>query len=871
MNGLLIYPNRVFRGKYAQIIVIPVMIFVFVLSSMVEAQTWEPMNGPYGGKIASLAINSEGDIFAGSDGMLYKTGDNGDTWERLDFHYFGDIYGLAFNSEGELFAASDGVYRSSDNGETWDVLGGCGFLSCLAIKGSGIMFVGWPVNFWPPQPQDTGGICRSFDNGDSWELVNDGLTNLDVFCLAVHPVFGQIYAGTFEGLFISDNDGASWSRVTDPGLTAEHFTCLEFNSLGHIYVGTDDGGVFRSTNNGLSWESKSNGLPNSIESLVIDVSDNLFAGTSDGRLYYSVNNGDLWTQTGSGLPGTNINAFSINSSGQMFAGLDGNGVYRSIDNGNNWTEINDGLTALTVWEFTVDSDDDIFGASWGRSIVRSTDNGGTWTQASNVQSQLWAVAINSSNHIYAGGTNFVWRSTDNGDTWMDYSNGLAGTQIISIAITSGGYVFAGSVVGDGEGNIYRTAENENNWAQVYEGPKFIFRLAVNANDDIFALTGGEGVLRSTDNGDTWTHVNDGLTQLEVWSIVFNSSGDIFVGTGLQQSSPGRVFRSVDNGDTWIEKSNGLTNNGDIQRMAINSNGDIFAGIWGNGIFCSLDNGETWTQLNNNNGLGADTLICALAINSGGEIFVSSVRGGAYRTVDCPDSDNDWVCDSEDNCPIVRNPGQEDIDENGAGDLCQEGYTPPGSDVQVDVTDNLSVTFADVSDPGFTDVIVTDTGEVPPDGFQLAPISNPKYYNITTDASFSGEITICFTYDENDVIGSESELRLFHWIDDPAGWEDITVLPVDEDNNIICGVTTSLTTFIIAEPIPVVCGDANSDETINVGDAVYLINYIFKGGPAPDPECLGDANGDGSTNVGDAVYLINYVFKGGPAPVEPCCP
>lgn len=70
------------------------------------------------------------------------------------------------------------------------------------------------------------------------------------------------------------------------------------------------------------------------------------------------------------------------------------------------------------------------------------------------------------------------------------------------------------------------------------------------------------------------------------------------------------------------------------------------------------------------------------------------------------------------------------------------------------------------------------------------------------------------------------------------------------------------------PIRFVCGDANGDGTINVGDAVTIINYVFKGGPAPVPLAGGDANGDGDCNVGDAVYHINYVFKGGPAPVCP---
>ncbi|MCK5125999.1 MAG: dockerin type I repeat-containing protein [candidate division Zixibacteria bacterium] len=62
------------------------------------------------------------------------------------------------------------------------------------------------------------------------------------------------------------------------------------------------------------------------------------------------------------------------------------------------------------------------------------------------------------------------------------------------------------------------------------------------------------------------------------------------------------------------------------------------------------------------------------------------------------------------------------------------------------------------------------------------------------------------------------------------------------------------------------GDANGDGPTNVGDAVYLINYAFKGGPPPDCMSEGDANTDGSVNVGDAVYIINYAFKGGDTPL-----
>ena len=63
-----------------------------------------------------------------------------------------------------------------------------------------------------------------------------------------------------------------------------------------------------------------------------------------------------------------------------------------------------------------------------------------------------------------------------------------------------------------------------------------------------------------------------------------------------------------------------------------------------------------------------------------------------------------------------------------------------------------------------------------------------------------------------------------------------------------------------------CGDCNSDNSVNVGDVVFLINYLFKGGPEPFPLTSADINFDQKVTVSDVVYLINYLFKGG---LEPC--
>jgi len=54
--------------------------------------------------------------------------------------------------------------------------------------------------------------------------------------------------------------------------------------------------------------------------------------------------------------------------------------------------------------------------------------------------------------------------------------------------------------------------------------------------------------------------------------------------------------------------------------------------------------------------------------------------------------------------------------------------------------------------------------------------------------------------------------------------------------------------------------------LNIGDAVYIINYIYRQGPAPTPHPgMADANCDGKINIGDPVYLVNCIYRGGPAP------
>ena len=78
-------------------------------------------------------------------------------------------------------------------------------------------------------------------------------------------------------------------------------------------------------------------------------------------------------------------------------------------------------------------------------------------------------------------------------------------------------------------------------------------------------------------------------------------------------------------------------------------------------------------------------------------------------------------------------------------------------------------------------------------------------------------------------------------------------------------------FVItgAELCDCIPGDADGDGTHLILDVTYLINYLYKNGPAPVPYalCSGDADCDCNVLILDVTYLINYLYKNGPPPCD----
>jgi ligand-binding sensor domain-containing protein len=183
-----------------------------------------------------------------------------------------------------------------------------------------------------------------------------------VFALAVSG--SNLFAGTDGGVFLSTNNGASWTAV-NTGLTNTGVLSLAVNGS-NLFAGTFGGGVFRSTNNGASWTAVNTGLGNrSIYALAVNGS-NLFAGTHSG-VFLSANNGTSWATVNTGLPNTEVYSLFVNGS-NLFAGTDGSGMFLSTNNGTSWTAVNAGLTNAIVGSFAVS----------GSNLFTATDRGGVW-------------------------------------------------------------------------------------------------------------------------------------------------------------------------------------------------------------------------------------------------------------------------------------------------------------------------------------------------------------------------------------------------------------------------------------------------------------------------------------------------------------
>ena len=207
------------------------------------------------------------------------------------------------------------------------------------------------------------------------------------------------------------------------------------------------------------------------------------------------------------------------------------------------------------------------------------------------------------------------------------------------------------------------------------------------------------------------------------------------------------------------------------------------------------------------------------------------------------------------------------------------------DVVYDVTDHcgsggaiIITAFDDAGQPGSCSLWVTLSNNLPvlnlPDTWRALAEHSLRLEIYTDDPDNDSVVTVMnafwhepdsSTFPTNAPSFQPGNPGLFTWLAteaDTGVWIS-SFLAID-----VCGaIDTHQVAIQVGIPF---CGDCTKDAVIDLGDVVYLINYLFKGGTPPDPLCQGDANCNGERDIGDVVLLINFLYKGGFAPCFECC-
>ena len=237
-----------------------------------NGETWE-FKGLLGKSIFSLAIDSVGNIFAGSSGILYKSTDHGNSWYSV-IDGIDNILAIECVNNGLMFAGSGhtiGIVRSLNYGENWDTVfivpGWEEYVYDIKKGPDNTIFAGttaWMGN--------GGGVYRSVNNGETWEHI--GLLYHYVQALSINSsgslfaaVYGHHYTG-IGGCYFYDEITSDWIILTENLNSMD----IAINSNGDIFLGVSDavgglGGVYRSLDEGETWQRINDGL--SFKSIVV--------------------------------------------------------------------------------------------------------------------------------------------------------------------------------------------------------------------------------------------------------------------------------------------------------------------------------------------------------------------------------------------------------------------------------------------------------------------------------------------------------------------------------------------------------------------------------------------------------------------------
>jgi photosystem II stability/assembly factor-like uncharacterized protein len=630
---------------------------------------------------------------------VYRSEDGGETWEQkligitegtdISFRGFAihpDSSNIVLLAAGITAAANKHkgkIYKTRNNGEIWyPVWEGDNVARVLIFDPTdpNIVYCSTGIFDFDAFNSDKNlglagaggeGILKSLDGGETWYRINNGMDNLYIGFLEMHPDNPEIlYAAAgnlsfqtphFGGVYKTTNGGMKWDKVLKTNMIT--VVSLSPSNPNIVYAGTDNE-FFRSDNNGESWQKLTNesqwwGPPGIVAgfpiSAVVDPDDpmKIFVNNYNGGNFMSTNGGKSWVTANDGYSGAVIRHIElVKEEPTSVYCTASSGIFRSINGGDTW----DGLAFVTdpYPDFGISinplNKNEILAGEERNGVIYKSENGG-----------------------------FNWKKVFNHpEASADDSEKEMGFKTIVYAKSDPNIVYAGMYAGRGPDNrfvvsygIYKSMDGGESWEQKMNGfdsyDKNINCIMVHAlnSDIVYAGTNLDGIYKSVDGGNTWNAYNNGLRSMNVQSLAFDTSDPGILYAGLGEGVG--IFKSTNGGILWEEINNGINiicpsyispigkipigitsenanikfnsnlNYNDIPWTSIldiaidPTNPDIIYIVdKSTGVYVSFNGGGEWYQISK--GLLTKSITCIDISGNGEVVYVGTNGRGVYKLV-----------------------------------------------------------------------------------------------------------------------------------------------------------------------------------------------------------------------------------------------
>lgn len=471
---------------------------LLLLLPLIASAQWNQANGPFEATLSAI-IEHQGITYAVGNGAgIFKSTDYGLNWEKIYSPVHKHNLPVHVADNGTIFTADSGIVRSTDDGISWQRMEGeiNNFdISMIDSDSSGTLY----ASTFGGSGNDNN-VFKSVDNGNTWlNVLNAGM---DLSTLHVTDD-GQVWYGTIDALWRSDDAGETWNQLQLPLPNLYNVNSIDSDTEGSVFVASEwNTALFRTDNDGATWTQLL--FHNDVGQIrILDVEE-------DDELV-------------------------VDDYGMLI---------RSADKGYSWDTIYtaEGVSWASAYEAV--NQDTILAAY--KAFLFSEDNGINWETRNNglIAAGIPSVAVTVSGKVFAVSNN-LWMSENQGASWINVNDPTGSFSFFSLKSNpSGLYLTSQDDLPGNEYKFSRSTDEGLNWQVLFRTSQPV-NPEMNSMGDIFMID-SYVLRRSTDDGQTWESITiDG--QILFTGQFTITSNDVLV---VREMYTHNLLISFDNGDTW---------------------------------------------------------------------------------------------------------------------------------------------------------------------------------------------------------------------------------------------------------------------------------------------------------------------------------